>query len=148
VACLADANILVYSVDPRHPEKQQRAREILERGAGDGSVVLPYQAIIEFVAAVSRPRAGTGPLISLPGAVHAADGFLQVFEVLYPTETILRVALGGTTVHQLAWYDACLWAYAEANGIPEILTEDFQHGRIYGHVQVVNPFRPGAQAQA
>jgi predicted nucleic acid-binding protein len=37
-------------------------------------------------------------------------------------------------------FDAHLWAYAEVNGIPEILSEDFQHGRYYGSVRVVDPF--------
>jgi predicted nucleic acid-binding protein len=30
--------------------------------------------------------------------------------------------------------------YAEYYGLPEILTEDFQHWRLYGAVRAVNPF--------
>jgi predicted nucleic acid-binding protein len=33
-----------------------------------------------------------------------------------------------------------MWSYAEHYGLPEILTEDFQHDRLYGTVRVVNPF--------
>ncbi|CAN5313744.1 hypothetical protein BH24PSE2_BH24PSE2_00030 [soil metagenome] len=36
--------------------------------------------------------------------------------------------------------DAHLWAYAEAYGLDEILSEDFQHGRQYGSVRIRNPF--------
>jgi len=49
-------------------------------------------------------------------------------------------ALRGTAAYQLAWFDAHMWAYAERSGIPEILSEDFQHGRRYGGVRAVNPF--------
>jgi predicted nucleic acid-binding protein len=40
----------------------------------------------------------------------------------------------------LSWFDAHIWAYAEFYGLPEILSEDFQHGRLYGTVRSVNPF--------
>jgi predicted nucleic acid-binding protein len=33
-----------------------------------------------------------------------------------------------------------MWAYAEHYGLPELLTEDLQHDRLYGAVRVVNPF--------
>ena len=40
----------------------------------------------------------------------------------------------------LSWFDAHFWAYAEVHGITELLSEDFQHGRMYGTVTVRNPF--------
>ena len=45
---------------------------------------------------------------------------------------------------ELSWFDAHLWAYAEVNGLPEILTEDFEHGRRYGSVRANNPFLAAA----
>jgi predicted nucleic acid-binding protein len=42
--------------------------------------------------------------------------------------------------YQLSWFDAHFWAYAEHFGLEEILSEDFQHGRLYGTVRVTNPF--------
>jgi len=42
--------------------------------------------------------------------------------------------------YQLSWFDALMWAHAEEAGIPELLSEDFQHDRMYGDVRVVNPF--------
>lgn len=46
----------------------------------------------------------------------------------------------GTAVYGLPWFDAQIWACAEVNGLPEILSEDFQHGRHYGSMRAVNPF--------
>lgn len=42
--------------------------------------------------------------------------------------------------HQLSWFDAHIWAYAEHYGPLEILTEDLQHNRTYGSVRAINPF--------
>ena len=30
-----------------------------------------------------------------------------------------------------------MWAYAEVNGLPEILFEDFQNGRLYGGIRTI-----------
>jgi predicted nucleic acid-binding protein len=34
-----------------------------------------------------------------------------------------------------------MWAYAEVSGLTELISEDFEHGRLYGAVRAVNPFR-------
>ena len=64
---LIDTNILIYRYDYRFPGKQEIATGILRRGIVDGSLRLPHQAIIEFVAAATRairwpryPGAGGG----------------------------------------------------------------------------------------
>ena len=62
------------------------------------------------------------------------------FLILYPDDAVLRTALRGAAAYGLSWFDAHLWAYAEVNGIEELLSEDFQHGRLYGTVTVRNPF--------
>ena len=52
----------------------------------------------------------------------------------------VRTAVRGEAAYGLSWFDAHLWAYAEIYGLAEILSEDFQHGRMYGTVRVRNPF--------
>jgi len=139
VAALIDTNVLVYRFDSRFSDKQKIATEILRRGIIEGSVRLPHQAIVEFVAAVTRPIRGH---IILPqaDALREAEEFLKQFTVLYPNEAILRDALRGCAAYQLNWFDAHLWSYAEHYGLSEIFTEDLQHDRLYGSVRVVNPF--------
>ena len=46
----------------------------------------------------------------------------------------------GAAAYGLSWFDAHPWAFAEVRGIPELLSEDFRHGRLYGTVTVRNPF--------
>jgi predicted nucleic acid-binding protein len=62
------------------------------------------------------------------------------FPVLYPNEHVFRTALRGMASYQLSWFDAHIWAYAEHYGIDEILSEDLEHGRMYGTVRIRNPF--------
>ncbi len=137
---VADTNVLVYAFDARFPAKRDRAADVLARGAADGTVLLPHQAIVEFVAVTTRPLRGGVPLLPREEALRLAHGFLDQFDVLWPDGDVLRTALAGTVLHGLPWGDAHLWAHAEAYGIPEILSEDFTHDRVYGSVRVVDPF--------
>jgi predicted nucleic acid-binding protein len=142
VASLVDTNILVSRFDPRDRAKQRRAEEILREGLLADSVILAHQCILEFVAAVTKPRSDLGgaPLLSLDKARLAAEQLVAQFPVLYPDQDVLLNALRATAMYGLSWFDAHLWAYAEVNGVAEILSEDFEHGRHYGGVRVVNPF--------
>jgi predicted nucleic acid-binding protein len=143
VARLVDTNVLVYRHDPRFPDKQAIATRLLRQGIQKDDVRLAHQSIIEFVAAVTRPigkGARAKSLLSQEEAVQEAEELIAQFTVVYPSEDVLRTALRGMGAYQLSWFDAHLWAYAECNGIEELLSEDFQHTRLYGRVRVRNPF--------
>ncbi len=141
MAALVDTNVLVYRSDPRDLRKQRIATEILHQGIASQTIRIAYQAISEFYASVTRRgRSGT-PLLDVAAATRETEEMLLHFDVLYPTEEIIRAAMRATAVYQLPWYDAQMWAYADVNGLTEILSEDFQHGRLYGRVRIVNPFQ-------
>ena len=139
MAALVDTNVLVYRFDSRFPEKQRIATDILRRGILEDSLRVPHQAIIEFVAAVTRKIRGHR-IMDQSDALREGEELLKQFTILYPTETMLRHAVRGCAAYQLNWFDAHLWSYAEHYGLEEILTEDLQHDRLYGTVRVVNPF--------
>jgi predicted nucleic acid-binding protein len=140
VAALVDTNILVYLHDPRMPAKQRRSAELLLQGLEADTVRLPHQAIVEFVAAVTRPSASGSPLMPAAEARREAEELLTIFPVLYPNDSVVRTALRGAAMYGLSWYDAHMWAYAEVYGLSELWSEDFQHDRLYGTVRAVNPF--------
>ena len=142
MASLADTNLLVYRVDPRDPVKQQVAIDVLRDGIQADQLFIAHQSVLEFVAAVTRPQADLGgaPLLERADALLEAEALLAEFPVLYPSRETLRTAIRGAATYGLQWFDAHLWACAEVNGLSEILSEDFQHGRHYGSVRVVNPF--------
>lgn len=141
MVALADTNVLVYRYDHRFPRKQHLAEQVLRDGIGDGSVVLPHQAVVEFVAATTRRRGGDRPLLDPATARREAEELLAQFDLLYPDTELVRTALRGAAAYGLSWFDAHLWAYAERYGLDRLLSEDFEDGRLYGTVTVVDPFR-------
>ena len=140
MTALIDTNVLVYRFDGRFPEKQAAATELLRAGIVDDSVRIAHQAIVEFVAAVSRPLDGDAPLLESAEGRREAEELLSQFEVLYPNAEVVRTALRGMAAYELSWFDAHMWAYAEVFGMAELISEDFQAGRLYGSVRVVDPF--------
>ena len=141
VAFLVDTNILVYRFDPRFPDKQAAARDLLRKGLVEDSARIPHQALLEFVTVVTRVRAGSKPLLAQDEARHETEELMVQFPVLFPNAALLRTALQGSAAYQFSWFDAHLWAYAEHYGLEEIVSEDFEHGRLYGSVRIRNPFR-------
>jgi predicted nucleic acid-binding protein len=141
VAALVDTSVLVYRFDPRFPRKQALAIDLLRHGLAEDSIRLPHQAIVEFVAVVTRPLDRSRPLLSPTEARQEAEDLLRQFVVLYPTEALLRTAVRGWGTYGFSWFDAHLWAYAEEFGLDELYSEDFEHGRVYGTVHAIDPFR-------
>ena len=136
---LIDTNILVYRYDPRFPDEQRIASEVLRDGIAAESGRIAHQSIVEFVAATTRG----GPerrLLDAAAARREAEEFMAQFPIIYPDASVLRTALRGAAAYGLSWFDAHLWACAEVHGIAVLLSEDFQHGRLYGTVAAKNPF--------
>lgn len=141
VAALVDTNILVYRFDARFPKKQARANELLRTGIVDDSIRVPHQALIEFIAATTKPLARGEPSILAPDdARREMEEMLVQFEVLYPDEELVRIAIRGAATYGLSWFDAHLWAYAERFGLDTLWSEDFENGRLYGRVRTRDPF--------
>lgn len=140
MAALVDTNVLVYRFDPRFPRKQEIATRILRRGLAEEGVRVPHQAVVEFVWVVTRPLDNGKPLLPVEDARREAEELLTQFDVLYPSDSLVRTAIRGWAAYQLSWFDAHLWAYAQEYGLDELISEDFQHDRLYGTVRAVNPF--------
>jgi predicted nucleic acid-binding protein len=138
VAALVDTNVLVYRFDSRFPAKQKRATALLRAGIAEDSIRVPHQALIEFVAATTKPLSRDGTSILPP-----EDARREMEEMLYPDEEVVRVAVRGAATYGLSWFDAHLWAYAERFGLDTLWSEDFEDGRLYGRVRTRDPFSTG-----
>ncbi len=114
---------------------------LMREGLVAGTLRIPHQAILEFVAATTRPAAGGTPLLTPEEARREAEELAIQFPVLFPDAALLRLALRGWATYRFSWFDAHLWAYAEHFGLNPLYSEDFEHGRLYGTVRVENPFR-------
>lgn len=140
MAAIIDTNILVYCYDSRFPEQQKLAKQLLRQGIIENRIYVPHQVIVEFVAVMTRLVNLKQTLFTLDEVLQETDEILLEHKIIYPSDSVLRTALRGMALYQLSWFDAHLWAYAECNGLTEILSEDFQHGRFYGTVRTINPF--------
>ncbi len=138
-AALIDTNVLVYRFDARFPQKQTIATKLLREGLRTDSIRIPHQAVLEFMAVVTRVRIGAEPLLGQADARRETEELLDQFRILYPDAAVVRTALRGAATYQLPWFDAHLWAYAECHGMAELIYEDFEHGRRYGSVRARNP---------
>ncbi|MDP2321984.1 MAG: PIN domain-containing protein [Acidobacteriota bacterium] len=142
MAALIDTNVLVYRFDPRYPAKQAKATALLRAGIADDSIRVPHQALLEFVAATTKPLAKGGASILSPSDARLEmEDMLRQFEVVFPDEEVLRMAIRGAATYGLSWFDAHLWAYAERFGLDTIFSEDFAHDHRYGRVRTIDPFR-------
>ncbi|MDP2054491.1 MAG: PIN domain-containing protein [Acidobacteriota bacterium] len=142
MAALIDTNILVYRFDPRYPAKQAKATALLKAGIANDSIRVPHQALLEFVAATTKPLSkGGASLLSPSDARLEMEDMLLQFEVVFPDEEVLRMAIRGAATYGLSWFDAHLWAYAERFGLDTIFSEDFTHDQRYGRVRTIDPFR-------
>ena len=139
-ASLIDTNVLVYRFDPRFPEKQAIATRLLREGLRTDSIRIPHQAVLEFMAVVTRVKIGAEPLLGQVDARRETEELLDQFRIVYPNAMVVRTALRGVAAYQLPWFDAHLWAHAECHGLAELISEDFEHGRLYGSVRARNPF--------
>jgi predicted nucleic acid-binding protein len=140
VAALVDTSILVYRFDHRFPAKQRISNEVLRRGIDNDDIRVPHQAVLEFFAAVTRPMSRRSPLLTLTDARRETEELLKQFVIIYPNEDIVRTAILGQAAYQLSWFDAHIWAYADHYALEKIISEDFEHDRLYGAVRAVNPF--------
>lgn len=96
---------------------------------------------MEFVAVGRRLRCDDGsPLLPAHELIFETESILRQFTILYPDQHTIQLALQGMNTYQINWFDAHLWAYAQQYGLSCLYSEDFQHKRYYGSVQVLNPF--------
>ena len=121
---------------PVFPKKQAIATQLLREGLSRDSIRIPHQAVLEFMAVV---RIGAEPLLTQAEARRETEELLDQFRILFPNTAVVRTALRGAASYQLPWFDAHLWAYAECHGMAELISEDFEHGRLCS-VRARNPF--------
>jgi predicted nucleic acid-binding protein len=133
--CFVDANVLVYTFDPRNPEKHRRAmawRDLLwQRGVGRTSA----QVLSETYVVLRRLRR------DVPAEVlweRVADYFAWNPQ---PVDAdLMRRAREIEQRWKISWWDAAIVAAAQVQGCELLLTEDLQDGMLFGGVTVRSPF--------
>ena len=130
-----DTNVLVYAVDRSSPAKQTRAQSLLAELAG--SIAISTQVLLEFYVTATRKLAKPLSHEEAERRVQELSG-ADVVEVTVP---LVRTAIALSREHRLSLWDALIVESARARGCRRLYSEDLQHGREFGGVRVVNPFR-------
>jgi predicted nucleic acid-binding protein len=129
-----DTNLLVYAVDSSEPRKCLAAGNWVDALWSTNSAALSWQVIQEFYANASRK-------LRMPEsqARRLAVNYLQ-WNPLDMNRDLIERAWYWQDQSQISYWDGLIVAAAEELECPWLLSEDFQTGRKFGNLTVVNPF--------
>jgi predicted nucleic acid-binding protein len=132
-----DTNVLIYAAagNEIHPGKFTKAGEILTTE----TFAISTQVVGEFISNVQNPRKMTSPLTD-----DEIDGWLErlfAFPVISIDREIILNAAFFQRRYQIDYWDGQILAAAHRFGAETLLSEDLEHGQIYGSVRCENPFR-------
>ena len=131
-----DTNILVYAYDLSAGHKHTIAVQLMEGWWENGNGCLSIQVLQEFFVCVTRKIAL--PLDHQTARQIVAD--LVHWRLHSPEASDLLQAIDFQHSYHLSFWDAMVLQSAARLGCQRLLSEDLNHGQIYGVVQVINPF--------
>jgi predicted nucleic acid-binding protein len=134
---LIDTNVLLYAHDGNDLTRQARALGVLQHLELTASGRLSVQCLAEFFNVATRKLT---PPLTAKEAVEQVERLSHAYPVLDLTAAIVLEAGRGVRDHQLAYYDAQIWATAKLNQIPVVFSEDFRSGSTLEGVRFINPF--------
>ena len=134
---LVDTNVFVYVYDPRDRAKQERAIAVTETLTAAGRGAVSTQVLGEFYNSATRKLPSPLTPSEAERAITRIVRYWPVFDV---TLAIVMEAVRGTQRHQLSYWDALIWSTAKLNGVPNVLSEDFNDGAVLEGVRFLNPF--------
>ena len=129
-----DTNVLLYALDPRDPEKQAVASELMQQLSSEGRAMVSTQVLIELFSNlhrklnVSRERAALLCYSLTDWAVVSSD------------LPMVMKAMARSAQSQLSIWDSMVVEAALFGGAQTLYSEDFTSGQRFGSLQVVNPF--------
>ena len=132
-----DTNLFVYSLDTSEPEKQERAREWLERlwDSGDGRVSV--QVLQELYSTLTRRLDHS---LDPEEARKMVKG-LFAWNPIPVNHRTIEGAWSLQDRYSLSWWDALIVSAARIAGCERLLTEDLSDRQDLDGVVVMNPFR-------
>ena len=136
-----DTNILVYGRDSGRGAKQQTAAQCLKVLWRERSGRTSVQVLSEYyVTLTQKLKPGLKPEDAWDDvqALMSWDPQPIDGEVLERAREIERR-------YRTSWWDATIVAAAQMQSCTVLLSEDFQHGMVFGRVTVRNPFVSGVE---
>lgn len=132
-----DTNVFVYAFNEDAPVKRERSLELIDAHGIEGRITLSTQVLQEFFAVVTRKLAKPLPVAD----ARAALASLSAFRLVIPDAAMILAAVDLCESETLSWWDALIVEAARRAGCDVLYSEDLQHGRRFGRVRVVDPYR-------
>ena len=133
-----DTNVLVYCFDSGEPEKQRRARDLVEEALRDGSAIISTQVVQEFLSLATRKFAKAFVGDDLRAYL---DCVLAPMCKVSSDPALLGFALETKDETGYSFYDSLIVAGALHGGCSRLYSEDLQAGRAIRGLIIENPFR-------
>ena len=134
-----DTNILLYAFSQQDQAKRDKARSLVRAAAQEGSGVISWQVVQEFLHAALHKSSIAPQAGSLSD--YARTVLFPMCQVWPGTELWLK-ALEIQARTQYRFYDSLIVASALAAGARILYSEDLQPGRVIGDLLIENPFAP------
>lgn len=129
-----DTNILVYAFEPDQKEKMTIARKLI---ADSSPWQISWQVVQEFCS-VALHR------FQVPLSNHYLDSLVDLLLAphctVFPDAELWQSALQIQADTQYRFYDSLIVASALRSGAEVLYSEDLQHGRRFGDLEIRNPF--------
>ena len=132
-----DTNIFIYCFDPSAPAKARRAAELIRQAITSGRGIVSYQVVQEFLNVALHRFAH--PMTTPEAEEYLATIFRPLLAV-HSSPGLYLVASHLTRRGGLSWYDSLIVAAAQEGGCEVLYSEDLQHGRKLGSLEIRNPF--------
>ena len=133
--CFVDSNVLLYAHDSRNQQKQRRAEAWLDWLWQNAFAPVSWQVLQEFYSNAT---------FEMRVPPHYAGAAVKAWSEWHPPEVtlgLLERAWFWSDQAELSFWDSMIVTAAERSRCRWLLSEDFQAGRQFGAVTVVDPFR-------
>lgn len=131
-----DTNILVYARDASEGDKRRRAADWLELLWRERCGRLSWQVLREYYVTVTAKLTPGLPKETAREDVRS----LAAWNPRQMDQGVVESAWELQDAHLLPWWDSLIVAAALGIGCGFLLSEDFQAGKDFHGVRIVNPF--------
>ena len=132
-----DTNILVYAHGREDEAKRDLARACVDEAIAEDEFVVSAQVLAEFYWTAWRLK------VIGPPKAEALVRLWSEHDVVVQTPDLILRAIGLHREHSIAFWDALIVQAALDARCGLLLSEDLQHGRRFGDLEIRNPFVAG-----
>jgi predicted nucleic acid-binding protein len=134
-----DTNVFVYALDEAYPDKQSKARALVDRLVQRPTeTILPWQVAGEVLSCL-RKWESAGRITAADVDAHFRD-VLSMFSLRSPTAKVFDISFALRSRFSLSHWDSMLLAACKEAGVTTLFSEDMDPNTDYDGLSIVSPF--------